>query len=355
MSHKATNWAIAQRGLKPSVKLVLWHLCDRHNPDIGCFPSQDQLAADAEVSRAALNLHLAELESVGLIRRVRRIDPKTRRQLNTRYVLGFEADFAVDPGAAGGGQAAADNDFEPAPCLDFGHGNGGENYPQPSPEIGHGSVEKPSPINLKSRVQNLDTNPVREPVKEEEGRAGAREDGAKSASVRPLETDDPGGRQSDDGAFEDFFRELLRSIGHDPDGPLPGWWRGWPARQHVRRWQTEFGFGEARILEIARASRRSRPEPPDGPKALDADMARAKRAVLDRASRLSGKAGARGAKAAAADADRRANFDRIVEFHADWVNSERFLPDGAIKADVAAAIIDRGLATPERLRQRGVR
>ena len=44
MSHAATNWAIQQRGLKPTTKIVLWHLCDRFNPDFGCFPSQEQLA-----------------------------------------------------------------------------------------------------------------------------------------------------------------------------------------------------------------------------------------------------------------------------------------------------------------------
>jgi hypothetical protein len=38
MSHDATNWAIQQRGLKPTTKIVLWHLCDRFNPDFGCFP-----------------------------------------------------------------------------------------------------------------------------------------------------------------------------------------------------------------------------------------------------------------------------------------------------------------------------
>jgi hypothetical protein len=31
MSHEATNWAIKQRGLKPTTKIVLWHLCDRFN------------------------------------------------------------------------------------------------------------------------------------------------------------------------------------------------------------------------------------------------------------------------------------------------------------------------------------
>ena len=68
MSHRATNWAIQQRGLSPVTKLVLWHLCDRHNPDYGCFPSQDQLAADVEISRASLNVHLEKLEAAGLIR-----------------------------------------------------------------------------------------------------------------------------------------------------------------------------------------------------------------------------------------------------------------------------------------------
>ncbi len=97
MSHKATNWAIQQRGLMPATKLMLWHLCDRHNPDFGCFPSQDQLAADAEISRASLNVHLDKLETTGLIRRHRRVDEVTRKQKSTRYVLGFEDDFEQEP------------------------------------------------------------------------------------------------------------------------------------------------------------------------------------------------------------------------------------------------------------------
>ncbi len=56
MSHAATNWAIQQRGLKPTTKIVLWHLCDRFNPDYGCFPSQERLAHDCEISRATLSL-----------------------------------------------------------------------------------------------------------------------------------------------------------------------------------------------------------------------------------------------------------------------------------------------------------
>ena len=98
MSHFATNWAIRQRGLKPATKIVLWHLCDRHNPDYGCFPAQNRLAHDCEISRAGLNTHLDLLERVGLLRRERRIDPATKRQMSTRYILGFEDDFGPGPG-----------------------------------------------------------------------------------------------------------------------------------------------------------------------------------------------------------------------------------------------------------------
>ena len=130
MSHRATNWAIQQRGLSPVTKLVLWHLCDRHNPDYGCFPSQDQLAADVEISRASLNVHLEKLEAAGLIRRERRHEEGTHKRKSTRYLLGFEGDFSAEP------------------CPDSGHGTG----------------QKPCPDFGESHVQNLDTNLVREPV-----------------------------------------------------------------------------------------------------------------------------------------------------------------------------------------------
>jgi DNA-binding MarR family transcriptional regulator len=89
MSHAATNWAIQQRGLKPTTKIVLWHLCDRFNPDYGCFPSQVQLAHDCEISRSTLNEHLSALEDAGLVRRIQRLHPGTKRQMPTRYIWGL--------------------------------------------------------------------------------------------------------------------------------------------------------------------------------------------------------------------------------------------------------------------------
>ncbi|MBY0352235.1 helix-turn-helix domain-containing protein [Tabrizicola sp.] len=172
MSHEATNWAIKQRGLKPTTKIVLWHLCDRFNPDFGCFPSQDRLAHDCEISRSTLNDHLGQLEAVGLLRRVPRLDPVTKRQLPTRYILGFEPGFT--PVAV-------------VPCPEFGHGNDGgaeiadmaEGSPLdagadalPCPDFGHGIDAEavsdfpadPCPENPESRVRISDTNPVREPL-----------------------------------------------------------------------------------------------------------------------------------------------------------------------------------------------
>lgn len=169
MSHGATNWAIKQRGLKPATKMVLWHLADRHNKDTGmCNPSQAKLAYDCEMSRAALNGHLSKLEALGLIKRIKRINPQTRRQERTEYQLAldgvgcFEADEPCLKSGHGTDEPSAN---EPSP--DSGLGNDPQTPQKPSPENRHGSVsrkrKKPCPDFGDFRVQNLDTNPVREP------------------------------------------------------------------------------------------------------------------------------------------------------------------------------------------------
>lgn len=149
MSHRATNWAFQQRGLKPATRVVLLYLADRHNPDYGCFPSQDQLAADCEISRRSVNVHLDELERIGLIRRERRVNPETRKQMSTRYILGFE------------------DDFTQGPCADSAHGNGGE----------------PCADSCKSRVQILHTNPVSESVNTTDFAPQAEEVGTRCIAV----------------------------------------------------------------------------------------------------------------------------------------------------------------------------
>jgi hypothetical protein len=343
MSHEATNWAIKQRGLKPTTKIVLWHLCDRFNPDYGCFPSQDRLAEDCEISRSTLNEHLGQLEAAGLLRRVPRLHPITKRQMPTRYILGFEPGFTP---------------HEPDPCPETGHGMSDDavsitdigpfdgetqDMAEPCLKSGHGCDERsvsdfdpdPCPENAESRVRNPDTNPVREPlskpVKEEEGARAEISD--------------------------DFFAELISALGLDPTA-LPGWWQGWPPREHVRRWRDDLGLDDDTILTVAEVSRRDHPEPPDGPKALDRAMQRAAQRLKQASAGIAvkGQAGNAGRQARGQrNTSPAPSADEKAAFYADLVNSDRFLPSSAISNTMRDAMLARGLVTVERLRERGVR
>lgn len=151
MSHVATNWAFSQRGLKPSAKIVLLILADCHNPAYGCFPTQAFIADACEMSRDTVNVQLAHLEERGLIRRVRSVDPATKRQRPTRYKLAFEDDFRADggddPAGGTGGKVVSEN-------------------PTQAPKAVSEIPAEPCRKNPESRVGNSDTNPVKEPVRE---------------------------------------------------------------------------------------------------------------------------------------------------------------------------------------------
>jgi hypothetical protein len=340
MSHEATNWAIKQRGLKPTTKIVLWHLCDRFNPDYGCFPSQVRLADDCEISRSTLNEHLGQLEATGLLRRVPRIDPVTKRQMQTRYILGFEPGFTP---------------ADVAPCPETGHGNAPIGFDaemaaridpdvpisgEPCPEFGHGIEAEavsgfrpdPCPENGQSRVRNPDTNlvrePLRKPVKEEEEDAQAR-----------------------DSSFEIFFTELLGALGFAADASLPAWWQGEPARLHVRRWSEDLGLSEDRIIQIAAETRHNHPAPPDGPKALDRFMERA----AQRDARMAATGPTQKAKRSRkAQGQPPPSPDELAAFYAAKINSDEYLPASMISNAMCEAMLTRGLVTAERLRARGV-
>lgn len=369
MSHAATNWAIQQRGLKPTTKIVLWHLCDRYNPDYGCFPSQARLSYDCEISRATLNRHLDALEERKLIRRVRMYDPETRQQRNTRYLLGFENGFEPDPDGEreGGAHQANDgaeclpNEGNPFttvtgkagqqweretaqnPCPEMRHGTDEKNESgdkdleanstsNPCPDLRHGPVSHfgaiPCLKNDHYRVSKRDTNPVREPVS------------------KPVKEEECAQAREED--FEIFFEELLRALGMDPKSDLPGWWQGWPPREHVRRWRDELDLSEDRILDVARRTRDAHPAPPDGPKALDRAMERALKA---------GKApsGHKGRQNTFSPSTPPPSASNVVAKYATWVNGESFLPTSAITNTMRDRLIASGLVTRERLYERGIR
>ena len=343
MSHAATNWAIQQRGLKPTTKIVLWHLCDRFNPDFGCFPSQEQLAHDCEISRSTLNDHLTLLESAGLIRRVQRLNPGTKRQMPTRYILACEPGFTQDradpgPETGHGSQATHTGEAKDPEITAISEDNSVDN-PHLCPKSTHGAVSDfdpdPCPENADSRVRNSDSNLVREPV---------------SKPVK--EEEDAQAREIVD---EEFFGSLLTALGFDPDSPLPGWWQGWPPREHVRRWRDELGLSEAEILEAAEASRQEHPEPPDGPKALDRVMQRAaqRKAHLKAPSDVSkGRQGkAPRGKAASGPAP---GIEELAAFYAERVKGDGYLPPSMISHAMCQAMLERKLVTREQLQMRGV-
>lgn len=114
------------------------------------------MAADAEISRASLNTHLAKLEQAGLIRRERRHSEGAHRRQSTRYFLAFEPEFSAQA------ELPLDSKSEADPCPESRHGNG----------------QKPCPDFAKSHVQNLDTNLVsKEPVITTARDAGATREG----------------------------------------------------------------------------------------------------------------------------------------------------------------------------------
>ena len=324
MSHKATNWAIQQRGLKPATKIVLWFLCDRHNPDFGCFPTQARLAEDAEMSVSALNAHLAKLEELRLIHRVRSHDPRTHKRQATRYILGFEESFPQEPTPE---------------TIDGVLGTEKEQHANPTPDSGHGIdakaisgfSPKPSPDFAQSHLRNPDTNLVREPL---------------SKPVK--EEEDAQARNS---SFEIFFAELLGALGFAADASLPAWWQGEPARLHIRRWSEELGLSEDRIIEVATETRQDHPRPPDGPKALDRFMERAARRDAQMAATGRTQTAKRSRKGQGKPPP---NPDELATFYAAKVNSDEYLPASMISNAMCAAMLERGLVTAKRLRARGV-
>ncbi len=200
MSHDATNWAIKQRGIKPALKIVLWHLCDCYNPEYGAFPSQEYLSENCEVPRSTLNVYLGELERAGLIAREQRREAGSKRQERTRYYFPFEPAFAS------------------------------KRVHNPCPETGHGRRDaessfngEPSPETAESRVQNLDSNLVKEPVKEP---VNSR-DGVRGLSKEERK------------AIENRFWRLVKDWPGTTGMPKNGWLREWFALTDEERDRAE--------------------------------------------------------------------------------------------------------------------
>ncbi|SEN92642.1 hypothetical protein SAMN05216227_103222 [Pseudorhodobacter antarcticus] len=274
------------------------------------------------MSISALNEHLAKLEELRLIHRVRVHDPRTHKRQATRYILGFEDGFPQEP------------------TPETGHGFCGteeEQRADPTPESGDRAISGfspiPSPDFAQSHLRNPETNLVREPLS------------------KPVKEEEDA--QARDADFDRFFAELLSALGFAANATLPAWWQGWPARTHVRRWIDDLGLSQKRIIETATETRADHPNPPDGPKALDRFM--------ERTAQRDAQATIANAKSQKSKRQRkrvdppRLSDDEKAAFYAKMVNADGFLPVSAINNSIRDLMLVRNLVTPERLRMRGVR
>jgi len=247
MSHKAVNWALEQRHLKPGPWIVLIQLADRHNKDTGrVSPYQSTLAADCNMPRSSVNNHLDTLEALGLIKRVRRIDPATKRQLGTFYILGFDFENPPD----------IDNAMSKIRTREIAGQS--ENINQSrvqNPDAGAVSKkpQKPCPKNADSRVRILDTKGTMEMNQEKEPGGG----GKARASEKLVAVD----RGSDPPTFRE---QALIAMGHDPggvtaNGRIVG---NTSDMLEVDRWKGDLGLSNAEILHVIRDVRGRSTAPP---------------------------------------------------------------------------------------------
>jgi len=349
VSHRATNWAFDQRGLPPVQSLVLIRLADHHNVLHGCFPSQKLLAEEVNVSQSTLNEHLRALEERGLIRRVRRRDSRTRRQIATRYILAFEDEPVEDAGeptpdigvgsdaeAGAPDRALAAHAEGESAAKELGAVSGTPESGRVRP-AGVGPTPDPSPSRLRktgradsgwpesiNRESNLELNPQAR----ERAAAGAPA-GATGRSTAGCEAGEAGG----EGFDEDDWLDLLDALGVDPDDP-PEWWARRSARAHVRGWMETHGLRFSEILDVARDSRRRFGKAPDGPKGLDRAM---KRAARSRGPSPEEQAQAK---------------RRVLETRARWIREGRLIHQ--ISRKEAEEVIAAGLVTREEARRAGV-
>jgi Helix-turn-helix domain len=90
MSHIASYWAIEQRGISPTAKLVLMVLADYHNSETGgCYPSKAALAEKCCCSERTIVNATQELALAGLITLVSRQD-EFGRQRSNQYMLNIQ-------------------------------------------------------------------------------------------------------------------------------------------------------------------------------------------------------------------------------------------------------------------------
>lgn len=174
-----------------------------------------------------------------------------------------------------------------------------------------------------------------EPYKEEEDARGDFSDFENQPEPPPAEPPEcePG-----------FLEDIRHAVGIQPHS-AGAYWADAALTAHVAAWRS-YGLSDDQIIAEAKASRTRNPDPPDGPKALDRWMQAAAKAKRN--------APAHGRGAQSKPDQKPATMEDQMKFYADWINGPRPCPPSAISSAMAKALLNAGLVTPSRLRERQI-
>jgi hypothetical protein len=149
-------------------------------------------------------------------------------------------------------------------------------------------------------------------------------------------------------AREVSFAEKLRSaVGIDPTSPPSRYWQDEAMEPWVTRWR-KVGLTDDQILAEAKASRSKNPEAPDGPKALNGWMMQA---ATNRTAASSPTPEV--AKAQALPKLSKSPEQRLQDM-ADMINGDGYCAPSMVTNTMRDALLQAGLVTPERLRERQI-
>lgn len=138
--------------------------------------------------------------------------------------------------------------------------------------------------------------------------------------------------------------DIRQAVGVQPD-EAGAYWSDAALAAHVAAWRSH-GLTDDQITAEAKASRAKNPEAPDGPKALDRWM--------ETAAKARANAPAVGQPAKRAEVKPPPSPAERLNFFAEWVNGTKPLPPSTINNTLAHSLLDAGLVTRERLKQRGI-
>jgi hypothetical protein len=145
MSNAAVNWARRVTTGNPARKAVLMVLADYADEEWSCFPGQERLSTETELSTRTIGRALSDLEEVGLIRRARRTRGDGSRTSDRIYLQPLDAVGLTPrpPRPPSPPDTPSGSDDDPPPTGHSDQGNPTDCPSQPDTVSGHDPLGDP--------------------------------------------------------------------------------------------------------------------------------------------------------------------------------------------------------------------